>query len=239
MGIRVHKSIGYGLVDIQYDEESFGLIDPRIDLEIFKERYEWGHDPEIRSIYQGWLRQNSCDGINLDLWYLNDPAPGRGHRNLQDCVIWNAEFGLGNVLLLQPLACKDWNRNDDAIDYVEETYSRPQGQTDHFETFSQGIHPWTASYMDIRTGEEIKWEKIMHWMRLSNAVAAEPQKFSNSVADLDTFADLAGFENHEDAALHCAPMVPDVIRDFLNFTGLFKDEDTWKQLRPLVYTYWG
>lgn len=238
MGIRIHKFLGYGL-------DSVTENDPRINFDSWILHCE--NYPGL-SEYQEWLsaREESLRGYHsLDLWHLRDagkhPPPAdsrwRKDQDLLNCVAWNCEATAPRPLVLRLLSMPDWSRNDDTIDYTQETFlARSYGLeavTDRLEMVNACIYPWDGQYMDDRTGDRLD-QKIMMWVRSRNRSLEEPV----SPGTLDLFAQEAGFTDHAEAQAHVFPVVPQEIRDLAEFSGVFTDETVWRQMKPLLYTYW-
>jgi hypothetical protein len=223
VGIRVHKFLGYGLSNVE--SKDYKIVDPRINC-----------DSPLLSCssldlddYKGWLDKNTApeDGF-LDRYWLNNREE-KENRGLEDCIAYQNEYGLENVLCLQPLALKDWSRYDDSIDYVEETYLRDDPQINYVKHLHSGIHPYDGSFVHGQTGKPLTGEAL-YWRRGVRADLA--------THELDAVARLAGFKDHADALLNCVPKVPDEIRLLCQYTELFTNEHVYKQLRPMIYTYW-
>jgi len=230
MGIRIHKFLGYGLNDVRTGEDH-KVVDPRINPDSPFFNYEL---PSLSS-YKDWLEENSDpeERSNLDSWYLNDPSAGgpRRRTNLDSCFAWSPEFGIPSVLAIQPVSAPDWSRQDDAIDYAEEIYvMKTENLEPRVHALPHGIHPYSASYIDSRTGEKLN-NRVMWWVR----AVSDGTRYDG---ELDSLAADCGFKNHQEAEKYIAPFVPTEIRNLARFANLFTKEDGWLDLRPLLYVYW-
>jgi hypothetical protein len=187
--------------------------------------------------YRQWLKLNSCGRFatmdTITGWDL-------GKRALGDCIAYDPEFGLPGVLALQPLSCPDWTRHDNPIDYSEETFLTDGSQEDRVELLRRavpaGIWPFTGIYMDDRTGNALPHD-VIQWVRLANAGTVARLR-SPSPGLADELARRFGYADHQDALDHVVPVVPEEIRDLAAYAELFADPDAWKQLRPMIYTWW-
>jgi hypothetical protein len=231
MGIRVTKFLGYGLTDVAHDDND-RLVDSRINRDSCLLNWE----PPSIDEFEAWLKDNSCADASLDRWYLRDRRRGeqparRRERHLDDCLAYNPEFGLGNVLVLQPLAMHDWTRYDDPIDWVEESYLSDPPQANRAQVLRYGLYPYMAQYMDSRTGERLPNDQTMTWVRSLTSDFYD-------LYDQDEMARGLGFDDHAQALELIAPNVPAEIRDIARFCELFTIDDVWKQLRPMLYVYW-
>jgi hypothetical protein len=229
MGIRVHKFLGYGLTDVKPKDE-------RINWESWLLTYEDAPEPEA---YLAWLEARQDERrFSLDYAHLKHlpPSDGKWHpaRSLEDCAVWRDEYGLPEVLALRPFGLPDWCRFDDTIDYMEETYPwTDQSQQNRVKIYEHGPFPFNGAYMDKRDGRVLPPE-IMTWWRLVNDAKDGEEK----AKALDLFAVTCGFTSSEEAAENVRPEVPDEIRDLAEFGQLFTHAGIWRQLRPLLYTYW-
>ena len=239
MGMTLQKFMGYGLKDLRFVDDQ--LDDPRLNLDspIFE-----CTAPDLKD-YAEWLQANSCCErigkeqtlFSLDLTYIHDGEEqdqDQGQRYLDDCYTWSGEdYGLREVLLLQPLSGRDWSRRDDSIDYMTETCLGSQSfdTISRIEDLKHGIYPWNGMYMDSRSGEILP-SQVMHWVRACNA---EEQ---SSGSEMDLLAKGIGFTDHAEAQAVIAPTVPEEVRDLASFFELFPSPDTWKELRPMIYTFW-
>ncbi len=149
--------------------------------------------------------------------------------------IYSPEYGLPNVMVFKPLSMHDWSRLDDPIDFVQETYLQAEPQIHHVSVFPHALHPWSGAYMNARTGERLPRQAVTA-VRTQNAIRAGHQPpFPER---MDPLARELGFEDWDDLDANLAPLVPIDIRYLTEFLGVFTDPDVWKQLRPMLYTYW-
>jgi hypothetical protein len=236
MGIRCRKVLGYGLTDVQHSEDRYTITDGRINVERLGNLL--AGDPTVDG-YAAFLQANK-DRDERGSWGLLDAWTVRDNdhrRRLDECVIWNGEFGLPNVLVVQPLAMHDWDRYDDPIDYVEETWVQGRGITGDFRHVEPiGLHtlyPFEA-FMDADTGEKLG-DKVYYWVRAVNDNRVQDL----SVEERDTLAQhFAGFETHDEALRRVVPVVPTEVRAITEYLGVFTSGDVWRQLRPVLYVYW-
>lgn len=236
MGIRVHKTLGYGLSDVKTkDGAGWHITDERINLEAapFKSGKEC---PSIEE-YREWLEASRKAGdieIDLELSFLREPEPGDPKFTLDYAVTHEGEFGLPNVLLITPPTYqRNWSRLDDTIDYIEETYLQKDVRTpqeNRADVLRHGIYPFIG-YMDKRTGEKLD-DRIFNWIRGTNATK------ELDTIELDLLAKACGFESNADAWENVAPIIPRDITNLANFLELFTSPDVLLQLRPILYTYW-
>jgi hypothetical protein len=244
---RINKAIGYGLTDLQFANTT--LTDARINQDSPLVRMELVPTVEGLTKYVEWVAEHSCSIENVD----GDPVVGNSDFHairkrltgkaessrlgeLERCFIYNADYGLGNVIVLRPWTCPDWHRRDDMIDAVSDTYvdGSPGAYVSHVSTLRSGLYPF-AGYMHRETGECLPHE-VFPWMRADYAYTHGDS--SMTVRKLNLLSEAVGFADYDDAKDKIVPAVPDEIRDLAAYWQLFTDEHVWKQLRPLLYTYW-
>lgn len=232
MGIRVHKVLGWGLTDLDKGYQA----DPRVN---------WaspllGHDDKMpgASEYWHWLeawREAAGDKFSFSLdWALLRHDEKRREKDLYGCVVYEHEYGLPEVLVIRPVTKDDWSRFDDDIDYMTETYPwSADSQKNRVQVFDHPPFPFNGFYMDKRDGRKLP-DAVFPWWQLQNGT--RDREFREQAADL--FAREMGFAGHAEAAENVVPQVPEEIRDLAEFGQLFTHAGTWRQLRPLLYTYW-
>jgi hypothetical protein len=238
MGIRVHKILGWGLTDLEKDYEA----DPRVNWA--SPLLPGGDKTPTAGDYWSWLeKRREAAGkkfpFSLDWAMLRHDEKLR-EKDLYGCVVYEHEYGLPEVLVIRPATKDDWSRFDDTIDYMEETYPWSRGsQQNRVQVYEHGPFPFNGSYMDKRTGKLVP-EKVMYWIRArSNVQQAPGDTIAERLGMLNALAqEFTPFETHAEADENIVPQVPDEIRDLAEFGQLFTHAGTWRQLRPLLYTYW-
>lgn len=241
MGIRVTKVMGYGLTDVK--TRKYKIADGRINTK--SPLLDWDSDVKP-SDYIDWLeKQNPNEEdfghFNIDRWYIKETREEgynwhdkTGVFEPAGLVHHGTEYMEKNVLLIRPLFCKDWRRYDDPIDYVEETFRADgEGQANWYREIPGGIFPYSGIFMNAKTGDTLKsgidlW-RYLTWDSFKKLLTEE---------QLDKVCQEFGFTDAADARLNCVPAVPECVKDLAEWGKLFKDPDTWKQLRPMIYTYW-
>lgn len=227
MGIRVNKFLGYGFTDLVED-------DPRVNWKCGLLARD--HTGLSGDAYFHWLgeRRKSRESqiFSMDYLMLRDTVRFR-NATLLDTLAWDPEYGLESVLALRPLCYPDWERGDDSIDYVTETWLGG-GQKPRADMVPAGIHPFNGRFMDARTGGELP-QDVIWFVRLKNDLA----EHSGSAAALDeAVRSHTPFGTALEAAESIVSLVPEEIRDICEFTGLLTAPDGWKDMRPLLYTWW-
>lgn len=245
MGIRIHKVLGYGLTDLQ-------LNDDRLNLDCFSKHYKNAHyfsdefDEKysfenfksfINDKYEQEKNLSFTEGKKLSLSFLKRDIEENKLGYFGSYNIFLGlfqEFHKKNLLLVTVPWYKDWYRYDNIIDYVEqsEVYGEPK---DIILPLNDAIYPH-ISYTNLKTGEKFEDFSII---RAFNEI-----KFNKKIKEkdkpgfYDRLAKKVGFENYLDYYNNVKPETPDDIKLLCEFYNIFKDPKTVDTLRPILYTYW-
>lgn len=135
MGIRIHKSLGYGL-DLSKVE---GLDYEKLH-ESISDFSELSNEETYQKLYDG-IKEFDPDDKTLEALFLklcNRKVVPYNH------VIYDEEFGEKNLLQFIPAESKSWHRYDDILDYYE--YSNRYGWDEGLETkidwLDEPIYPY-------------------------------------------------------------------------------------------------
>lgn len=266
MGIRINKQLGYGLIDVdkQVEEEDLPVDEVELVDLVNWESPLLKYNEEEMSLdnYLDWVEEHSEDeydievimlrkqleeydhfDTNTDYDHLSVKDPRWRHRPTHAVSRGDADGGLSNVLCITPVWLLDsWNRNDDTMDWIEETYFSKPGhdpQTSYVEVLKDGIYPYSGLWMHAQTGQALPGDGVRHWRIMKDHYEEHPEKYDEDAAlSLDIWANAAGFDDHEDAVANCVPLVPDEVRHLVEFGQLFTSDDAYKHLRPMLYVYW-
>lgn len=244
MGIRIHKQLGYGLVDVK--TEKYQIIDERFNSKgLMRVDYE---DREKWNIagYKAWLQarkdkiceENKCvelkDEIGcafeyvMELMTLDDVK-----HDLEYCFTYNAEYGLPTVFNITPIhSISQWQRYDDFIDTIEASiYDDIHPECNYYKLMSYNLFP-NCNYWDTRTGIEIKNAYL--YERLLGYKTTTP----NVPEYQEHLAQLIGFEDAESCFKYLRPAVPKNISLLCEYCEIFNDLNTIRELQPMLYVYW-
>jgi hypothetical protein len=145
MGIRIHKSLGYGVKNFVATSD-------------WEETWERIYNLPLKD-FTKWLESNldligvSEQKARLDLLLfkaLLREAPKRISRGarLGDSIIFDDEFGIKGVLQLVPPGYYNWRRDDDTIDYYEETPGSEPCEP-RYRELSHGIYPFSEGEIPV------------------------------------------------------------------------------------------
>lgn len=244
MGIRVKKVLGYGLTDLKGIEDSRLRegFDPYDDLPPASEFVKFCNE-QMAFMYDKECRLEGRGIMNWTAAHFSDERGAGNNRDHCGRIVFEDEGGMDDVLVLVPYGMPDWHRYDDIMDYIEELYIKDDGPQPWVYTLPAGIYPYSARWMDSRTGRDVQHVTCIldvlkslndkpddmplseHW---ELAYASEP--------DLPNSWNV--FKNLGEIRRHLAPKIPWDITAMCRFLKLFKHDTTILQLRPMMYCYW-
>ena len=230
MTLRIHKTIGYGIADIVVNNGK--VADDRFNQDGFlcNEKSQGDDKYHLQSFFDR-LCENDPEKWMVELYSMDFHA-----ALLCECVHFTTIEDKGVLCLCPPNKCQVWTREDDVIDYCQE--SKTVGKS-HCEFLGHGI-PSYRYLMDSRSGRKLPTIIAMEFLALSNTyknctMDVERYKIEGSLADL---ASELQFGTIDEAAANIAPLVPEVVAEFCKFLRVFKDERTILSLRPMILSYW-
>lgn len=152
-----------------------------------------------------------------------------------DPVAYSDEGGLSNVLVITPPSEVDWHRYADDFDYA-------YAQIDYYENGVDFVtpkvnvlrsNPWPYDvfWMDDRTGQKFQHGNLYEWLR---AVKNTSYPLGDDTKETLT-QELLGM-SYEDTQ-HIVPGVPGAVKRVGSFLNLFT-ENVYKDMKPMLYTYW-
>jgi hypothetical protein len=221
MGLKVHKFAGYGLTDLKPKDERVNWDSPLLT------------EPDLipAEDYYQWLTTQQPPAHSMD-WMMSHEG------DLYGCIASPGDYMLPNVLALRPVSCYDWHRRDDTIDWLTESRPRDgsEGQRPWVQVFDDGIYPFGGLFMDAADGVNLPLN-IIGWVQWRNELRpdADPEEVARV---MDVIARRYGYRSHAQALERIVPRVPREVRDLAEFGHLFTRPEVWRQLRPLLYTWW-
>jgi hypothetical protein len=252
MSSTIKKVLGYGLTDIQANDPRINWASPLLDFTAAPTFTDFAdHLAAVKGREFDWLDPADC------VRRLGQAHP---RRSLDDCVVYAAETGSDEVLVLVPPSqADDWLRSDDTFDYIEAHFGDEPNLDPVVRELRMGIAPFDGLWMDRETGVEL--QKVSLFRRLLQSGDATPERLLaaaqkiSPVPDFDADAALealatgsraekpaAGseplFRDAGVAADRLVRLVPAEVRELAAFGKLFTDPDTWTSLVPVHYTYW-
>lgn len=254
MGLRLNKVLGWGLNDLEPNDE-------RINWERLRERYSVSiyeyfdylleiHDferqkdfreqditlyLEIRQLSEAFLRDIRSRYLKeqeLIKWGDFKRAP---ELDLHNTTIYNDEGGLKSVIIFLPLTQIDsWRRYADELDYAVHDLE-VEGGRDYIEPYADKLPrapwPYDATWVDARTQKHINHEDLRTWRWLVVEQEIEDETAKDDLTN--KFLDMS----YNEALQFIRPKVPEEIIRITNFLQIFKNPETVFSTEPMVYTY--
>jgi len=234
MGIRIHKVLGYGLVDLKTKEvDKYGtreVDDPRFNPN------GWWHtdwsEREDRWTTEGFKQHcqrlvdesDPYEHFALALMLQRDFEESH-FRDIHYCVSYENEGGLPDVVTFTPFTDNRWTRYDDTIDY----YDAGIGIEPSVKVLDVPLYPYDG-YINNETGERA--DRTIEQLIYLYRNAAGEDKFDLQLVALEKL----GCELHWTEKYNV--VIPEVLVEFFRYTEMFTDEKTIWQLQPMIYTYW-
>lgn len=157
MGIRVHKTVGYGCRGFTPSKEvAQHLI---LDESSIRDLAKWAkkHKDEIlalpvkRSVSRGLSEAKMLD-VSISIWEKAKDYP-TAVRYIYECRAWDDEFGIKDaILFMPPESAQSWKRYDDFIDYHEETGGKAKQQFAYFKRLKCGLYPYRRGEVPLSIG---------------------------------------------------------------------------------------
>lgn len=225
MGTRTNKCIGYGLTNVT------GPNDRRFTKNI--------HDLKLES-WRTWQRDFLRYSVKATMGMDGDHDShaaifGDDHPQLNelgsiaDCVIYEEDAGLDNVVLFIPPFTPDWRRQGDQIDLIgidvlnPELVSKP-----YVATLNHGLYPYLGTAMDMRTGQKFMRK---HLEGFESEIEHLPDDAPCKIDDVP-------FRTYGEMRRYYRPAIPYDIVLMCRMLKVFRDDNTMRYLEPLLYIYW-
>lgn len=264
MGIRITKIVGYGLTGLSIDPDNYmSTNDPRINMQCPALTYEY-EDGQSDGAYIEHLKSKT-EYLSDPEFYaseefslifslrsleeeLKDENPSESFTLMRN-IVYDGEYGdPGTLVIIPPGMYKTWARSGDHIDAIESYLDLDDSTDPIVRVLPSSPFPFSGR-MDARTGQKTTDQldsKLRSIQRLemalknskvlTEAIRADLEKGLNLIK-ADVSKDM-GCSSYEEFQQTVVPMVPIEVRDFVQWSGIFHDPETWKDLRPILYTYW-
>lgn len=221
MGIRIHKCLGYGLTDVQGDD------DPRFSKNLY-DLLEEIYETPIEEVFSRVDRLERGIQACVGTTFKYRKSFIREGQEYASFMTYDSEFGEENVVVFTPILFPNWQRYDDIIDYMDA--SGGEGAVNKVRVFDHNIYPF-SNEMDKRNGKTV---------RTNIAHAAKSHHAPDSPFPEQLYVrDGARYATWGEAAENSVPEVPLDITLLCRAFNVFRADTTILQLRPMLYTYWG
>lgn len=217
--MQVHKVIGYGINDVQF--EGGYCVDSRINAD-------------------GYLSHPQDFSMDAFRVFLHTEIGGEQFQisggTIDQCIHYSTRCGKNTLCLAIPEQLQKWYRKSDPIDEAE-------SETSPFRTLllDRGV-PGYRGYMDSRTGRPVSSSSYIlfkqKYAEYASPHRCEAEKYAAEYT-LSEFACDMGFDKMPDAIDYVVPCVPTIINRLCAYLNLFALRSAVLALRPMVYTYWG
>lgn len=223
MGIRIHKSIGYGFYFSEVEKKlGYTLNRSKLDFDFLENEHVF--KAYIDSLN---LENSSTDSICVKVSQRSDDPV----TALYEMIMYDSEFGSDDFIQFIPMGNKNnWIRYDDVIDYVD-YFSRHTDIDDAIITPVKGsLYPYIGLMGEIGTVDKLEKLKPSY----ETITRQDDGDLPYEKYWVSCYLDRDWYDNW-------IPVVPDHIRMLIEILKLGLPEDATKiflSLRPYIYTYW-
>ncbi|QOD05951.1 hypothetical protein [Pseudarthrobacter sp. BIM B-2242] len=255
MSLRLNKAIGYALPDLVPNDPRINQESPLLNWPRLEEENENFVTPSFEG-YIAWLKEAAAAGASA-IRSRSQPASGfgtnieatllqimidkaRGTARLTDAVIYQRESGPDILLLIPPVYIHSWLRRDDSIDYAEARLQPGGGLDNKLVRTDVGFGAYSTRFMDD-DGTDLS-STAAEFVQFAEAgmPSDELDRIARDIRPLDWKFndDRQLYAGAAEASARIVPTVPSDLRRLSAYGQLFTSDDVWKQLRPVLYTYW-
>lgn len=256
MSLRLNKAIGYALTNLVPSDPRINQESPLLNWPRLEEESENFVVPNFEG-YIAWLKEAASASIAAAVRLRSQPASGfgtnieatllqimidkaRGTASLTDAVIYQRESGPDILLLIPPVYIHSWLRRDDSIDYAEARLQPGGGLDNKLVPMDVGFGAYSTRFMDV-DGTDLP-STAAEFVQLAEAgmPADELDRIARDIRPLDWKFndDRQLYAGAAEASARIVPTVPPDLRHLSAYGQLFTSDEVWKQLRPVLYTYW-
>ena len=264
MGTRIVKVVGYGLTGLSIDPENYMQTnDPRLNQLAAPLSYDDPEEKNSDASYIEHLRSKASEldpeklvssedfGLIFPLRELEKNLDGQDPSEsftILEHIVYDGEYGDPGTILIIPPGMKDsWYRYGDHIDGLESSLEDEGSIEPKIKVMDFSPYPFDGM-MDARTGEKISYkadQKIRTVRELEKALKnpglkkKSQKEFQHGIKLLqaDVVKDF-NFEDYTELLKNIVPLVPVEVKELVQWAELFTGPEVWKDLRPMVYTYW-
>lgn len=258
MGLRIHKALGWGIDNVTVDGndgDNYKVIDARFNPSSVVFSYE-NHDHFTDEAYLAHIEEvkgeatiesilKDTEGLFISKFMVEEmiksSLPAQHQHMVLDGMI-HQPLGNGKsvVLIVPPGHLDKWSHNDSPVDYYESVADSVFGGSFAPTVKKLSVTPYPYSgVMDANTGEKLDGSATRAFFKITDAYRRASEDDLKGLSELTlAVAQKLGFGSVDDAITNIVPYVPGDVRDLAVWTDLFADESAWKDLRPMVITYW-
>jgi hypothetical protein len=243
MALRLNKALGYALTDLVDDDPRINPDSPLLFWSRFEDEDEDFEVPTLDS-YAAWLEAQAAAGLGgfgtrTEAKLLRSERSRRLHHlELTDAVVHQAESGPETLVLIPPVSLHRWCREDDSIDYIEASLLPDSGRDNSLVRLQRGIGAHEGRIMDVDGTELNKDAQQFAYLSGLDMPEDELDNIASRIKPADPADDRRMYSGAVEARERIVPLVPSDLRRLADYGQLFTSDDVWKQLRPVLYTYW-
>jgi hypothetical protein len=231
MGIRIKKTLGYGvIVEPKLQETIYDLADKDLDkysIENYRKFLENKYGDR-----DSWTTLHTMDILTNH--HKNQPEYKKP-KSVIDLFNFNEIDGDTYFTLVPYGQYIEWSRYDDSIDYYEALFQDKDisASVKHIDI---ALYPYSGR-MVATTGESIiDSDKPEHTLlKLFLGLSEEDY---NQIGITENSEEQLGFQGYKDMKAKYPPIVPNEVRDVIEFSGFFEEENFALTLRPMLITTW-
>lgn len=259
MGVRFHKILGYGVTGLSINPKNMmETDDPRINLgsSVFSGEYDDYTDKaylkRLENLTHNAIENQDVNDPNFELAFekfevqeLVKNQKSSTSWEIFRGVTYEGEYGDASTLIVVPPGMSSvWSRYGDAIDHAESYLNGNDSNMPVIRSIGTPLYPFYG-WMNSKTGESVTLEEDSKRRTTETLLEALDSK---KLAEPDVpsvhkillaHLEQSGFESVEDYKATIVPIIPAGVRDVCRWLDIFTDDDGWKNLRPMLYTYWG
>lgn len=243
MSLRLHKVLGYALTDLTGNDPRINPDSPLLFWPRFEEEDENFVVPDLDS-YAAWLEESAAAGrgsfgARTEAKLLRSSRHLRLHRlELINAVVHRDESDPEILVLVPPASMHRWCRNDDPIDYVEASLLPDGGRDNSLVPLNRGIGGYSERFMDLDGTELDPGAARFDYLARLGMPDEELDNLAARIKPLDPADDRHPYTTGVEASARIVPFVPDDLQRLTEYGKIFTSDDVWKQLRPVLFTYW-
>lgn len=262
MGLGIYKALGWGISDVVVDaNDNQKVTDTRFNPESvifnyqhrdkFNDESYLAHIKDVMGEATVEAVMKDTDGLFVGKFMVEEMLKskssfGNEHMVLDGMIHQPVGNQKSVVLIIPPGYSDTWLHADSPVDHYEAVANAVAGNPFAPTVKELSVTPYPYSgVMNAKTGKKIDGSLVRACLDTAKTISVNDGNLSvietvNSKgwSDLVLAAALeVGFNSIEDAIENIVPYVPGDVRDLAKWTNLFADDNAWKDLRPMVFTY--
>ena len=266
MGIRINKRLGFGLTDVQLDEDGC-INDPRISSDaldnLYSNKVESYYEYLVEKFGEPWSKtKKALDGGKLpsfssfktDLLFMGIHKDEKERQKAFSQTASKFVLALDNteyqfeghddpkgILLLQPYMSADlWTHHDNGIDYAESQQKAVDAE-DSNPMAVEVLHLDYAQYPYngiYVDSRTMESVNAQYWHIARDTYSRKAENPEEAQKAADLIAQHLGYADYAEAHNFIAPEIPPEMVHLAEWLNLFHDISDIHTLRPMIVTYW-